>query len=423
MEDDSIEIDEEILKPLSLNPNNSHSKSFLIQKFISVYLISAVLIGAVFALNFSREKREREVVSQIHDNWGWNVKLGEPMLTLNGQETPAEEGLSLYPSIISVKGGIDIQTKRRDIYRIPLYSGELDVKIDFTIPKNYWEDRSGESEVIAVISANFPYGGIISLNDCLLNGETAVDVSWIHNANSFSITLPAETFDRGTEFLSLSYTILVRGSKRLEIDSFRSKKEVEITFSGVNASTMKNIRNSEYSYEHNGSEVVINWNSRNRSKRNSDTGFVLDLLGETSLYRKANTLLWSTFFLLLVAIGIITFLMHRFKNEINFIQLMLIATAIALCSLQVIALGEILGYTTAYIVSSLFVFTVTLLYLRRISSLPMVPVAIIYVASYGVIYIFTSNAGYAFLSGTLFLTFLLVIAMIGTVNLNKKADQ
>lgn len=138
-------------------------------KFVLIGLLTFLLVIPsifVWVLVEERSHRASEVARDIARSWGGTQEINGPYLVIPFTETyttgPSDKLKTetvrrtavLFPQRLNVSGDITVEERRKSIYALPVYNGQLDLSGEFAVPDNdMFEPKHGGTIDVAADKA------------------------------------------------------------------------------------------------------------------------------------------------------------------------------------------------------------------------------------------------------------------------------
>jgi inner membrane protein len=121
------------------------ARSILAKVVVLVILVVLLIVPllAIFVLTAERADRRRTVVQEVTGIWGGRQTVAGPVLsipfevvsmTADGKETRRADTLRVLPVTLSVEGRAEVETRRRAIYEVAVYTARLKITGTFRRP-------------------------------------------------------------------------------------------------------------------------------------------------------------------------------------------------------------------------------------------------------------------------------------------------
>jgi inner membrane protein len=407
-----------------------------------LFLIPLEMIKSVIN---ERQKNSESVRSEISDQWALRQFVSGPVLNIPVKSIPKskEEKASLMiwhilPEHLQITGEIVPQIRHRGIYKAVVYDSRLVFSGDFVMPESFqkqeneilWKeayytmgisDNRGIKGNVKMATDSAEYDAVPGVKDTDLFKS---GISFIPSISSGSIS---HTFtiainlsgSEGLFFIPVGKTTLSKISSSWNSPGFTGRflpEERSVSGSGFSAQWIITNLNRNFPQNWTDSEYNIN-----------DNFFGVDLLLTVDHYQKAFRCAKYGLLFIALTFMVLIFLELTTKARIHVFNYFLVALALALFFSLLTALSEQLGFSAAYLVSSLA--TIIMLTMFSSSFIPkksaLLIVSGLLVLLYTFIYIILSLNDLAFLAGNIGLFILLAAVMrfSGKVNLFGKDSE
>jgi inner membrane protein len=407
-----------------------------------LFIIPLEMIKSVI---LERQKNSESVRSEISDQWAVRQYVTGPVLNIPIRPTPKnkDEMVSvqiwhILPEQLEIKGKIDPEIRHRGIYKAVVYNSNFEFTGDFLIPdlpdshdyEILWKeayytlgitDNRGIKGNVKIESDSSEYEAIPGVKDMDLfkSGITfypAFGESAGHHNFRINLSLSGSG---GLFFIPVGKTTKSVISSSWDSPSFTGKflpAERIITSSGFTAHWLVTNLNRNFPQNWIGSGFNI-----------SENFFGVDLFLAVDHYQKAFRCAKYGLLFIALTFMVLIFLELTSEDKIHIFNYLLVALALVLFFSILIALSEHIGFSPAYLLSSLATIMLLSFFSRSFFSKknPVFIVAGLLVILYAFIYIILSLNDFAFLAGNIGLFILLAVIMrlSGKINLFKKEEM
>jgi inner membrane protein len=406
-----------------------------------LFLIPLEMIKSVI---LERQKNSDFVRTEISDQWA--VKqyitgpvLNIPVITIPQNKDEKESFLiwHILPEQLEIKGEIRPEIRHRGIYKAAIYDSHLDFTGEFIIPdssaiKNsriQWKeayytlgitDNRGIKGNIIIKTDSSEYEAVPGVKDIDLykSGITFFpEITGSVCNHKFSISLNLSGSE-GLFFIPVGKTTKTLINSNWNSPSFSGRflpAERIINSSGFNAKWLVTNLNRNFPQ---------NWIG---ASHNFDENFYgVDLFLPVDHYQRSLRCIKYGLLFIALTFMVLIFLELTSEDKIHIFNYFLVTLALALFFSLLTALSEHLGFTGAYLLSSLATIIMITLFSRSLFSKrnSVLIVSGLLVFLYAFIFIILSLNDFAFLAGNIGLFILLAIVMrfSGKINLFKKED-
>lgn len=414
--------------------------------FIAV-LAAALLIpvGMIDGVITERQNRREEAVREVTSIWGERQKLVGPLLVVPYLLKITEEDkkgvkktrtevkhASFLPESLSIEGQLRCETKYRGIYKVPVYTANLDISGTFARPDLSRLDIDGVTALWDRAYLAFQ----VSDSRAIMN---QVSIDWNgkktpflpgageYGGNVSAIHAPMKGLLTGERF-EFSSHLSLNGSEELFFAPLGKETEVGIAsnwpspgFQGNWLPIERNI--TEKGFRANWSIPYLGRNYPQLWESGVDYGdavqrslFGLKLIPTLDQYSMAKrSTKYGILFILLTFVTLWLFELVA-RVRIHPIQYLLVGAGLSLFFLLEISIAEHMGFAPAYLCATLLVTSLIYFYcrfvlggLRRSTVLGAVVLSL-----YGYLYVLLMNQDYALLIGSLCLFLVLGAVMFIT---------
>jgi inner membrane protein len=432
---------------IEISNNGKWHQSLTIKMGVLVFLGLLFLIPLEMIKSVIRERQKNSdsVRNEISDQWALRQYVSGPVLNIpvktipkNKDEKAYTENWHILPEQLEIKGEILPEIRHRGIYKAVVYNSHLDFTGEFIIP-----DSPGNQDYEILWKEAYYTLGITDNRGIKGNVKIEIDSSEYEAVPGVKDT---DLFKSGITFIpkikeSISnhrfrISLNLSGSESLFFIPVGKTTKTTISsawtspsFTGRFLPAERTINSSGF----NAGWVVTNLNRNfpqswiSNSYNINENFFGVDLFLTVDHYQKA--LRCAKYGLLFIALTfmVLIFLELTSEDKIHIFNYFLVALALALFFSLLTALSEHLGFSPAYLLSSL----ATIIMLTLFSRSFFTKRRAVFIVSgllaflYTFIYIILSLNDFAFLAGNIGLFILLAIVMrfSGKVNLFKKDEM
>ncbi|MCD4749587.1 MAG: cell envelope integrity protein CreD [Thermoanaerobaculales bacterium] len=394
------------------------------------------------------------VVREIAGSWSGDQRVAGPILIVPYTEKVAvrdqfitpqgekkvgerwetyERRAIILPELLSYDGSLAPEIRRRGIYRVQVYSADLEISAAFrdlqaTIETLSSKERLEDirwSEAVVGFGLSDPRG-IVEVEGFEINGHSVQVRPGTTLSDVFPRGFHAPVGDVASDSLDVRLPINIRGSGGFRFLPLGATTRASIrsdwphpSFVGDVLPAVREISDDGFS-----AEWTIPLLNRSYPQAWSNCMAVgideieagVRLFEPVALYDLVTRavkygLLFIT--LTFLTLGLIEFVMD---TRLSLVQYLLIGVALALFFLLLIALAEHMGFATAYLLASATVVVINTLYCAAILPRRSLAAAVggVLTAIYGILYTILRAEDYALLGGTLLLVVALTITMYFT---------
>jgi len=388
----------------------------------------------ISSLMSERESRRDSVIQEINQKWGNSQTVTGPFFTVPYKSFYKDENeklkfnihyLHILPEKLDISGQIDPQIRYRSIYEAVLYSTQININGNFTLPilsqpninpeNVLWEeaifsigitDMRGIQDNIVVIFDEKKYDASPGLRttDIISSGvHCVIPLSPIKDVNTFSLQLNLNGSEN-IQFIPVGKTTSVNLKSSWPSPSFNGSflpTTRKITDKGFSATwdILHLNRNFPQSWTGNQYKVI-------------DASFGLKLLITADIYQKSIRV--SKYALMFIIFTFSAFFFSEIisKKRVHPIQYTLIGFAIILFYVLLLSISEHLNFDFAYILSALTITIIITGYSKGILKNNRFTLTIfgILIILYSYLYIVLRLEDYALIMGSLGL--LTVLSMV-----------
>ena len=352
--------------------NSATLKILSIGLLVIILLIPTTMISSLMS---ERESRRDSVIQEINQKWGNSQTVTGPFFTVPYKSFYKDENeklkfnihyLHILPEKLDISGQIDPQIRYRSIYEAVLYSTQININGNFTLPilnqsnidpeNVLWEkaifsigitDMRGIQDNIVVIFDEKKYDASPGLRttDITSSGvHCVIPLSPIKDVNTFSLQLNLNGSEN-IQFIPVGKTTSVNLKSSWPSPSFNGSflpTTRKITDKGFSATwnILHLNRNFPQSWTGNQYKVI-------------DASFGLKLLITADIYQKSIRV--SKYALMFIIFTFSAFFFSEIisKKRVHPIQYTLIGFAIILFYVLLLSISEHLNFDFSYILSAL----------------------------------------------------------------------
>jgi inner membrane protein len=426
-------------------------------RIVSISLLGALLlipVGMIDGVISERQNRRQEAVREVTSIWGNQQTVVGPLLvvpflrkiTENDKDgvtkTRTEIGhASFLPEKLRTGGRLRCETRYRGIYKVPVYSADLDISGAFVHP-DFSELGIDNVNVLwerAYLAFRVSDARAI-MNQVTLHWN-GVDIPFLPGVGEFGgketgIHVPMKERLKGERF-EFSSHVTLNGSENLFFAPFGKETVVEISSNWVSPCFQGNWLPIERKISEKGFQAKwsIPYLGRNYPQQwKSDAGFdeailpscfgirFIPTLDQYSMAKRSTK--YGILFILLTFTALWLFEIVA-KVRIHPIQYLLVGAGLSLFFLLEISIAEHIGFASAYLCATLLVTSLIYFYcrfvlggLRRSTILATVVLLL-----YGYLYTLLMNQDYALLIGSIFLFLVLATVMFITRKIDWYSPQ
>jgi inner membrane protein len=383
---------------------NSISLKLIIVVALSLFLL--IPSTMVRKLIDEREGRKNEAIREITSKWGSKQTLSGPILLVpyekvtrykNGTHSTERDYFQILPSELNVNGELETEEKKRGIYTVLIYKGDFKITGTFKSedfidwPEKYDYIIWDEAKIVLGISDTKGINKTATLNwnganrnfspgksNCELvrygmNTEVKVNMD---SPNNFAIDLSLNG-SKSMYFTPLGKETNVKLQSNWNnpiFDGWYITSNNEVKENGFIAEWNMNemtraipqiIKGSGYS----NNEVISDYNYDSYNGYSTDSGnqsFGVDLKLPVDTYQKSERSVKYAFLFIALTFLIIFFAEITGKLRVHPIQYLIIGLALVIFYSLLIALAEHITFNFAYLVASLVIIAMIILYTQAL---------------------------------------------------------
>jgi inner membrane protein len=441
-------------------------------KFAAVGILVLLLLiptSMIEGLIGERQSQSHRVISEISSKWGFDQTIAGPIINIPYKELVAsqnDKGQTVYTNTIStmhflpnqldITGNVKTAIKHRSIYDAVVYTTELHFKGNFDkiaieklgiTPENVlWNkayvsihipDLRGINKRVVMnwnkdtleMNPGIDNNDILitSLNkfnspDYARNAEIPATVPYQNNAVNGSSGLSTKVDVKESGKINFEMTLDLNGSSSLYFIPIGKETNVSLkstyktpSFDGAFITDTNVINNNGFDAKW----KVLNLNRNfpqewtNSSYNIGESAFGVNLLIPVDHYQKSmRSAKYAIMFIMLTfLVFLFTELLNGFK--IHPVQYLLVGLALIIFYTLLLSISEQLGFTIAYLISSVAVIILISLYSRTIfkENRLMALLAGILIILYGFLFVILRSEDYALLIGSIGLFIVLCVIM------------
>ncbi len=426
-------------------------------------LILLIPLQMVRSVVRERHQTYQGVVQEIAGAWSGEQRVAGPILVIPFTEkisiqdqfiTPQGEKkvgqrweirqrrAVILPNTLSYDGSLAPEIRHRGIYRVQVYSADLEISAAFrnlraTVEALTSTDQLEEirwSEAVVGFGLSEPRG-IVDVEGFEINGHTVQVRPGTTLGDVFPRGFHAPVSDITADSLDIHLPISLRGSGSLRFLPLGATTRAslhsdwpypsfvgdvlpsvrEITDEGFSAQWTIPLLNRSYPQAWLGC-TTVDINEIEGGVRLFEPVALYDLVTRAVKYG----LLFIT--LTFLTLGLIEFVIG---TRISLVQYLLIGVALAMFFLILIALAEHIGFAFAYVLASVAVVVINTLYCAAILPRRSLAAAVgaVLTAIYGILYTILKAEDFALLGGTLLLVLALTITMYFTRGMHRDGES
>lgn len=416
------------------------SQSTSLKLLLIAFIVLILLIPQSMTLDLINERqlRQEEADNEISAKWSREQALTGPYLAVpyhhyreieSGKEKNLIKELKtayFFPENLLVKGDIHAEKLHRGIFDVVVYTGEMTLQADFAqLP---WKKLGILPEQVLWDQASLQVGvsdlrGIGENPELLLNGEAFASEPYtdeVHKLKGLQLKIALDSAQ--SEKMKFTGKIKLKGSKSLMLIPLGKTTQLDLKGNWPSPSFQGEFLPETRTLNEKGFESswkVLHFNRPfgqeylNQLPELSGSAFGLELKVPADQYQQS--VRTSKYALLIIILSFLSlFLMEIFtKTRVHPLQYILIGFALVLYYTLLIALSEQIGFSQAYLISSLA--TVGLLAGYSRTLFPKVKSTLIFAGVlsgfYAFIFVIVKQQDYALLIGSIGLFVSLAVTM------------
>lgn len=405
-------------------------------------LIFLIPLAMIESLIHERQGRRNRVVEEINSVWAERQTLVGPMLkipyrpvrrrTERPSGTERRDGSAYFlPDRLVITGTIVPEVRYRGIYKSIVYTADLEISGEFT-PPDFAKLKIPESE-IAWNNAVLVFGiddmrGVNRSIQLEWNGNQTTPVPGKLGIVNFSHGVNADASIDPTRKTNYTFAmrLSLRGSEALHFLPVGRKTEVRIDsgwsspgFGGAFLPKHREIDtegfNAQWEIFDYNREFPQQWSGGNVNMLNSRFG--VRLVDPVDEYQKTfRSVKYAVLFISLTFLAFFLLIELFGKKRLHPIQYLLVGFALCIFYLLLISLSEHMTFDYAYLISSLAVVALTVIYSKSMAGRRYMTVlmGMIFTGLYSFLYVMLRLEDYSLLMGSLGLFLILTAVMMGT---------
>jgi inner membrane protein len=429
------------------------SRSFLVKVVVLGVLVAmlAVPLLAIWVIGEERASRRRDVVKDLTGVWGGRQTIAGPILSIpftvvgrdgEGKESRFRDVIRVLPAALDIQARADVQTRRRGIYDVPVYTLTVKLAGRFHVPDLAYLGVGSDSvqwSAATVSVGGFELKAVLPEFSVTLDGRAvaaepdtdmglwpagiAVSASSVASGQPgrevpFEVTLPL----RGSEslaFVPVGQTSTVACVANWPSPSFEGASLPErrtVSDSGFTARWRASSLGRSVPRAWRDSQIV----KTSAAERLDGSRFGVSLVTPVDVYTESGRATkYGVLFVLLTFLAF--FLVEVLQPaSVHPVQYLLVGAALCIFYLLLLSLAEQIGFTPAYLISAAATTVLIASYSRFAlgSRRSTAQVGAGLAALYGFLYVLLRQEDYALLIGSIALFAILA----GVMYLTRKVD-
>ena len=409
---------------------------------LAVVLLVPVIM--IWGLVSERQDRNREATAEVSSKWGGTQTIIGPALILPytarwTETTPAGEivrtgsrNAVFLPKQLHSKGRIDVESRSRGIFKVPVYG--LMVTVEGAFDKPNLTELGIDPSTVAWDRAHVAVGisdvrAIREQSAIAWNGREAEFLPGVggfaDGRSGIHVPVVATAADSGFKF---SFPLALNGSLAVYFVPFAEATSVELTSNSPNPDFLGSWLPAERSVSQNGFDATwrISHLGRNYSqswisgavpeKSIDDSRFGVQLIEPIDRYRMAERSVKYAGLFIFLTFAFLWLIEVMAETRVHPIQYLMLGAALCIFYLLELSLSERLSFTLAYAIASLAILGLVAAYsqviFKRIRRALLVGCGV--AGLYGYLFILLTNEDAALLYGSIGLFVILGAVMFVT---------
>ena len=427
------------------NFNEWLSNSVLVKLSSIGFMILILLIpdAMIQSLINERQSVSNDTRMQISEQWGKDQILTGPVLmitftkreTVDGKVTLSRENAYLLPEKLAISGGVNPEKRHRSIYSIVVYHAVLQIKGHFSMPD--WNalgidsgsvirnevrlilgvpDMRGITNNVILHWGDLDFAADPGLqNQDIAGSGMSIPVNWslLEKGNGVDFNLPLEI--NGSDMLGF-----VPAGKETDVDLHSPWKDP--SFTGAFLPGERSITDTGFHARWKVLHLNRNFPQQwiGNAFKTSDSQFGVRFIVAVDHYQKAMRSAKYALMFLTLTFAVFFFVEVINKMKIHPMQYLFVGLALILFYSLLLSLSEQMPFNLAYLISTLAIITMIVLYSRTIFREPKLVwiLGAFLVILYGFLFILLQMEAYALLLGTVGLFLVLGSVMVLSRNIN-----
>ena len=415
-----------------------------------IILVMLIPFNMIISLINERQNRRNDVVKEINSMWAYNQKLTGPVIdipykVLTESEYTDDSGkkrIKRYESInyahflpekLDIKGVINPEIRKRGIYEVVVYSAVFEINGFFPKPDITQLDISEKDVKYDDVTMSLgitDMRGIFQEIELSLNGRDAVFEPGLKNKDLFSQGVNSRIrIDDAIDKYSFDIRLSVKGSEMIRFLPLGKDTSVHLesswkspSFKGVYSPQTVNINEDGFSadwriFEYN-REFPQQWkNTEWSGEFLENTAFNVELYTPADEYQKTTrSVKYAILFIFLTFLAFFILIELILKRRIHPIQYLMIGFALSMFYLLLISLSEHIPFDFAYIISTVSIVSVILVYTYSLARKIVITTiaGFLLTGLYTFLFVTLQHEEYSLLIGSIGLFLILSVIMIFT---------
>lgn len=420
-------------------------------------LILFIPLGMIRSLITERAETAEAATDEVQQKWSSAQQITGPFISIpfyenkvnkyyeNGEQQIRTEkiqnNLYILPETLEITGDIETERLNRSLYEIVVYRTPLEIKGKFILP----QDLSQEIKANELLLENATLA--MGLSD-LRGIKEQVEVEWGSQTFQFNPGLPANLIiesgvsaplsQRLQPGDSIDFTIRLqlKGSESLRFAPFGKTTRIKLSsncntpsFTGSFLPENRDITPEGFTADWKVLNLNRNYPQIFTSSQSMDeeqlSTFGVDLLIPVQQYQQSTRSAKYASLIIILTFVISFFVEVMQKKNIHPFQYLLIGLALCLFYTLLVAMSEHLGFSLAYLVSTIMTIILLTLYLRGVLKIRKTAYTIggLMTLLYAYIFVLIRMETYALLAGSIGLFVILAIIMYYSQKINWNNNQ
>ncbi|MCB0497396.1 MAG: cell envelope integrity protein CreD [Cyclobacteriaceae bacterium] len=426
--------------------NSWIKNSFMLKLFIITILMLLLLIPSAMIQSIitEREGLSNAAIEEVSAKWARSQQINGPILTIpliyeymeDGKLEQTTRYWYILPETLNIKGKVEPEKLRRNIYEIVVYESKL------TVAGNFLFDKTPDKENLKAIQYNKAFL-TIGISD-LKGIKDQIVLNWnnkplkvepgsrVPNLIYSGVTIALPFLEEpDSHSIPFSFDLNLHGSQNLSFVPIGSTTKVTLnsdwpspSFNGNFLPNSREITATGFTADWKVLQLNRNfpqsWTGSVQDKNLESASFGVNLILPLDDYQKS--MRSAKYAAMTIALTFLIFFLVEILNgkKIHPFQYILVGLALSLFYILLISISEHSNFNLAYAISTLSIVGMITLYslsIFKASRLTMLLVVAL-LGIYGFLFVTLQLADYALLMGSIGLTLILAATMYFTRNIN-----
>ncbi len=374
------------IKKQSKFKNSISLKLIIVVSLSLILLIPSLMVKKLIS---ERESRKQETIHELTSKWGGNQVISGPILIVpyqditfykNGKQTIETNYFQILPSELKIDGDLDTDIRHRGIYDVLIYSGKYKISGNFK-PEDFkdWPDKYdkilwNDAKLVLGISDT---KGISKIATMTWNKKEQKFSPGHSNCYIVRKGINSKAPINSKEVNSFAISLSLNGSETAFFAPLGNETEVNLksnwntpSFDGWYITTENNITPEGFTAKWVTNEMSRNFPQITISENNYNgmdlQTFGVNLLLPVDTYQKSERSVKYAFLFIALTFLIIFFAEITGKLRVHPIQYLIIGLALVIFYSLLIALAEHITFNFAYLVASLVIIAMIILYTQAL---------------------------------------------------------